>query len=189
MEALVHRNKEPIRPFLSAVRALFSERRVSTVIVVGASGQYFDVADRVIMLDEYVARDVTTEAKRIAMAMGSPLQQGRLTPTVRNLTDATFGNVTPRRIVAASLRRDPRDKAVAKGPRALRWGSDDVDLKMATLAEAAQCQAVGLCVEWLRDRCVRLLLCLFVNSVRVTLASRMACARLRRRWTAPASTP
>ena len=45
MQALVSADREPIRPFITRVRSLWSERGVSTVLVVGGSGDYFDVAD------------------------------------------------------------------------------------------------------------------------------------------------
>lgn len=74
MQALVSADKEPIRPFISRVRGLWGGLGVSTVLVVGGSGDYFDVADVVLMLDAYKPADVTTKAKEIAAAIsgGAP---------------------------------------------------------------------------------------------------------------------
>ena len=66
MKKLVHKEKEPISPFIDKVRSLYRDLGVSTVLVIGGSGDYFDVADRVIMMDEYVPKDVTKSAKAIA---------------------------------------------------------------------------------------------------------------------------
>jgi len=69
MKQLVHKEKEPISPFIDKVRSLYRDLQVSTVLVIGGSGDYFDAADKVIMMDEYVPRDVTDSAKAIAKQM------------------------------------------------------------------------------------------------------------------------
>ncbi|RMZ54890.1 hypothetical protein APUTEX25_000407, partial [Auxenochlorella protothecoides] len=65
MRALVSRGKEPITPFVEHVRRL-AACGVSTVMVIGGSGDYFGVADTVLCMEEYEVRDVTEQAKRIA---------------------------------------------------------------------------------------------------------------------------
>ncbi len=57
--ALVADDKEPITPLIHQVRDLYEQQGVSSVIVMGGSGDYFDVADTVIMLDAYQPHDVT----------------------------------------------------------------------------------------------------------------------------------
>ncbi|WP_025026919.1 ABC-ATPase domain-containing protein [Caldalkalibacillus mannanilyticus] len=66
MRKLVAKEKEPITPFIDRVRELYDRHGVSSVLVIGGTGAYFDVADHVIMLDEYVPCDVTEKAKEIA---------------------------------------------------------------------------------------------------------------------------
>ncbi len=66
MQALIHPKDEPITPFIERVRALFDQLGVSTVLVMGASGDYFEVADVVIEMKAYRPRDVTARAKEIA---------------------------------------------------------------------------------------------------------------------------
>lgn len=65
MQALVSCEKEPITPYLHRVRELYEKHGVSSVIVMGGSGDYFEVADTVIMMDVYRPRNVTVEAKRL----------------------------------------------------------------------------------------------------------------------------
>ena len=43
-QALVAKDKEPITPFIAKVRPLV-DRGVSCILVIGGSGDYFDVAD------------------------------------------------------------------------------------------------------------------------------------------------
>ena len=66
MQTLIAKEKEPITPFIDKVQQLYSDYGISTVLVMGGSGDYFEVADRVIALDSYGVDDVTTRAKAIA---------------------------------------------------------------------------------------------------------------------------
>ncbi len=63
MKALIER--EPITPFTDRVGELHRARGVSTVLVIGGSGEYLAVADRVYRMDDYVISDVTAQAKAI----------------------------------------------------------------------------------------------------------------------------
>ena len=69
MQKLIAPDKEPITPFSNKVRPLFAHQ-VATILIVGGSGDYFDVADQVMMMDEYHLKDVTAEAKDIAQSDG-----------------------------------------------------------------------------------------------------------------------
>ena len=62
---------EPITPFLHRVRALYKDRGVSTILVAGSCGDFFDVADTVIKMQEYTCHDVTGLAKQICQEMPS----------------------------------------------------------------------------------------------------------------------
>lgn len=66
MQALIARDKEPITPLFERIVDLYQQGHVSVVLVMGGSGDYFTVADTVIMLDHYQVKDVTQEAKRLA---------------------------------------------------------------------------------------------------------------------------
>ena len=68
MKELVHPNKEPIIPFLDRVKQLWTDYDVSTIMVVGSCGAYFDVASTILMLDCYNCLDVTDKAKLIQPA-------------------------------------------------------------------------------------------------------------------------
>ncbi|EFN55713.1 hypothetical protein CHLNCDRAFT_7254, partial [Chlorella variabilis] len=61
MLELVSGEREPITPFIVKLPAL-AARAVSCILVIGGSGQYFDVADTVICMDAYVPSDVTAAA-------------------------------------------------------------------------------------------------------------------------------
>ncbi len=65
MQQLVRKENEPITPFIDRVRELYNRLGISTILVMGGCGDYFDVADTVIMMKEYLSYDVTSEAKEI----------------------------------------------------------------------------------------------------------------------------
>ena len=72
MKQLIKR--EPITPFTDRVRQLYSEADISTILVVGGSGEYLAVADTVIMMDEFHALNATNQAKQIYQnAKGTPV--------------------------------------------------------------------------------------------------------------------
>lgn len=66
MMKLISGDLEPITPLLHRIRALSTNRGVSTIVVVGGSGAYFDVCDHVIAMKNWRATDVTDKAKAIA---------------------------------------------------------------------------------------------------------------------------
>lgn len=65
MQALVAKGREPITPFVDRVRELYRDFGVSSILVIGGSGDYLDVADMVLLMDEYKPIDVTIEARRV----------------------------------------------------------------------------------------------------------------------------
>lgn len=65
MQKLVASEKEPITPYIDRVKELYTDQGVSTLLVMGGSGDYFEAADTVIMMDNYVPYDATERAKQI----------------------------------------------------------------------------------------------------------------------------
>lgn len=63
MKELIRR--EPITPFTDRVRELSGNQGVSTILVIGGSGEYLGVADKVYRMEEYRIADVTEEARQI----------------------------------------------------------------------------------------------------------------------------
>lgn len=70
MKALVE--KEPLTPFTDRVRELYEDLTVSTILVIGGSGEYLTPADRVYRMEDFVLRDVTAQAKLIARPADAP---------------------------------------------------------------------------------------------------------------------
>jgi len=138
MQALIAKAKEPITPFIDKVRALHDEHGVSTILVIGGSGDYFDVADTVIAMDEYVPRNVTAEAKEIATDHATGRQREGA---------SSFGVISARVPVANSIdpSRGRRDISVKVRERnTISFGAETIDLSaVAQLVDASQTRALA----------------------------------------------
>lgn len=66
MQALVPREREPITPFLDRVEELRDDLGVSSILVLGGSGDYLDVADIVIAMNGYLPEEITSRAREVA---------------------------------------------------------------------------------------------------------------------------
>lgn len=78
MQRVIHRDMEPITPFIDRARELYTYQGVSTILVAGSSGAYFHVADTILQMDRYVPKDITALAKQEAAAFpasSTPLPQ------------------------------------------------------------------------------------------------------------------
>ena len=62
MQRVINGEDEPITPFLSRIDQL-KDSGVSTILVAGSFGAYFNVSDTVIQMDRYHALDITERAK------------------------------------------------------------------------------------------------------------------------------
>ena len=63
MKTLIQR--EPITPFTERVGELFESCGTSTILVIGGSGEYLSVADRVYLMDEYRIYNVSKRAREL----------------------------------------------------------------------------------------------------------------------------
>ena len=66
MQKVIDRDKEPITPFIERMRSLYEVHGISTILVAGSSGAYFEVADTVIQMDNYKPCEITKLAKEAA---------------------------------------------------------------------------------------------------------------------------
>ncbi len=143
MQALVSTDKEPITPFIQRVRELYQRHGVSTVLVMGGTGDYFSEADTVLMMDRYEPHDVTAEAKRLATPLTVPSACAPLPPLV---------NEEPRVPDLRTLRptgEHGRVKIQLRDAKGLRYGCDEIDLSaVEQLVDTGQLLAVGYLMRY-----------------------------------------
>jgi predicted ABC-class ATPase len=138
MQSLVPKDAEPITPFVDRVREIHETLGVSTVLVLGGSGDYLDVADTVIAMRRYEPYDVTDEAGSVAAA----------NPTGREREAGPPLRLPAPRVVEGSCldpRRGRRPVHV-KVPdlRTLLFGADTVDLgAVEQIVSRSQIRAIG----------------------------------------------
>lgn len=65
MQQVISKDKEPITPFIERIRDLYDKAGISTIMVAGSSGEFFHIADRVILMDCYRAVDITQKVKEL----------------------------------------------------------------------------------------------------------------------------
>ena len=133
MQALVAKESEPLTPFVDLIRPLSTEWGVSTVLVMGGSGDYMDVADQVLMLDSYRAREVTEQAKNLAE-----------NPTGRDSEAEVFPSIHHRVVDPRSIPTE-RPKVRSRGTDALTLGESTVELRaVEQLVDPSQVTGIGL---------------------------------------------
>jgi predicted ABC-class ATPase len=111
-------------------------------VVVGGVGDYLDVADRVILLEDYRPSDATPRAREVTEKFPprAPLAPREVRSPRKRAIDPSSIN----------LRRGKRQTARGRGPHAIELGREWVDLSyLEQLAEAGQTEAVARIVgEW-----------------------------------------
>ncbi|MGF1496792.1 MAG: ABC-ATPase domain-containing protein [Elainellaceae cyanobacterium] len=147
MQALIAKDKEPITPFIDKIRQLYEDYGVSTILVMGGSGDYFDVADTVIGMADFQPQDLTEQARAIAQQYA----------TDRNPEGGqSFGPITHRVPLAKRLdspRRDDRGpKTKVRDVDELRFGSEDIDLSaVEQIIDVAQLRGIGVAIAYIQD--------------------------------------
>lgn len=141
MQELVKKDNEPITPFIDKVHQLYEDLGVSTILAIGGSGDYFDVADFVICMMEYKPFDLTSEAHAIA----KKYKTGRASEG-----GESFGRIIERIPLAESFnpskgRRDV--KISSKGLQSIVFGTHKIDLGyVEQLVSVSQTRAIGAAI-------------------------------------------
>lgn len=144
MQELVAKEYEPITPFIDRVRQLYENMGVSTILVVGGSGDYFAVADRVIMMQNYRPVDVTQRAKEIAL---------RHHNSRRVEVQDELRGVTPRIPLPQAFTLEGRQKVKAKGTEEIVYGYMDIELQnLEQLVDPAQARAIAEIIRYAAKR-------------------------------------
>lgn len=147
MQALVHTANEPITPLVDRVRELYETLGVSTLLVMGGCGDYFDVADTVLMLREYQLTDVTSEAREVAR--GTPT--GRRTETAAPMVRPPARAPRPDSFDASGPRGGV--KIEARAVDTLQYGAETIDLRgVEQVVDASQTRAIGQAIYYASRR-------------------------------------
>jgi predicted ABC-class ATPase len=138
MQQLVRKEDEPITVYLDRVRWLYDAKGVSSILVLGGIGDYFDVADTVIQMKRFQPLDATSAAKGIAEE----------SPVKRHFEHQEPSTRLAQRIVQTSC-LDPRNEYGKQSVHVtetnrIRFGQTTVDLTdVEQIVELSQSKAIA----------------------------------------------
>ncbi len=134
--------KEPITPFTERVRELYEKEGVSTILVIGGSGEYLAVADRVYLMEDYLIHGVTESAKQLGATVVKPEPEAPATwKQSRTLLTEGFSSFVEG---TGTERLQITDMGI------VYMGEEAIDLRMLSgLITQAQKNAVGFLIRYL----------------------------------------
>ena len=143
MQQVIRRDMEPITPFIERVRDLYQEYGISTVLVAGSSGAYFQIADQIIQMDKYVPREITELAKKAASdypALKFPEEKPEQPSFDRKVRKNP------------GIRQKGRVKLKTMGRDAVMIGHETIDLRyVEQLVDSEQLNTLGQIVRFLEE--------------------------------------
>lgn len=148
MQKLVSKNKEPITPFIDVIEDLYTQLDISTILVVGSCGDYFNVADCVIQMDEYEAKDVTSIAKDISSNFIS--EERKIN---QNRISIDFDRKIKKGTISADHKGNVKIKSI--GTDSLCINKDIIDLKsLEQIIDAEQVNSLGYIMKFAEDKII-----------------------------------
>lgn len=144
MQRVVHRDQEPILPFIDRIRELYERYGISMILVVGSNGSYFHKADLILQMDQYVPVDITEYARKEAKAFPLPGES----PAVAPLPD--FHRVVKR---DPEFIRAERIRIHTHGLEGFSINREDVDLRyVEQLSAEGQVEALAFMIRELKQQ-------------------------------------
>jgi len=145
MQRLVQKEDEPITTFIDKAKQLYSDRAISTILVLGGTGDYFDISDKVIQMNKYVPMDVTERAKEISKSsLSKRMKEDEDYPISLKERILCLESIDPyneykkRSVYATEVHR-------------LKFGKTFIDLHdVEQLIELSQTKAIGQAILYLR---------------------------------------
>ena len=140
MMQLVAPEKEPITPFVRKVRSLYNEKGISSILVIGGSGDYFDVADNVVMMDCYKCLDVTERAKQIVANNTSDSEQHLSASSI------PFGSIRSRYANGDAFKANGKVAVRSKGT--VSYGDQELDVSaLEQVVAKSQTSAISMALQ------------------------------------------
>lgn len=140
MQRVIHRDMEPITPFIDRIREIYDCYGISTVIVAGSSGAYFHIADTIVQMDRYMPKEITGMAKE--EAKNFPALSGLEVPAEKPVFARCPGQ-------NKAYRGNDRIKMKTLGREAVQINRESIDLRyVEQITDSEQVTALGYCVRY-----------------------------------------
>lgn len=142
MQRVVHRDAEPITPFIDRIEELYQNYGISTILVAGSSGSYFHKADVILQMEQYVPKDITEFARKEAESFPIPVEK------VPESQKPSFDRKLSFRV--NGKRGDDRVKIKVMGKDGFSVNHENVDLRyLEQIADTEQVMALGYILKFL----------------------------------------
>ncbi len=147
MQALISSGQEPITPLIDRIEELYKDFGVSTILVMGGSGDYFDMADNIIAMNSFKPQLVTEKAKQIVQENPG----SRKIETSNPLPTIQFRN---RSLNGLSFSRGRKDCVIqTQGLISLILGRTEIDVRYVEhLVEPGQLELCGWILKQFKER-------------------------------------
>ena len=140
MQKVICREEEPITPFIERVRSMYEDLGISSVIVAGSSGAFFQIADTIIQMKEYVPYDITEKAKEAAKEY----------PALNLQTSFPVSENIRKPKANQALKKDPRLKMKTMGTNEMLLAKDSIELRyLEQLIDGEQTNALAYGLKYL----------------------------------------
>lgn len=139
MQRVVHRDAEPIVPFIDRVEELYGNFGISTILVAGSSGSYFHKADCILQMDRYEPVEITDfakeQAKQFPLAAAPVPEQKQVDFARKVMGDKSF--------------RDDRIKIKIMGRDSISIHRDVIDVRyVEQLVDTEQLASLGYILKY-----------------------------------------
>lgn len=140
MQKVICREEEPITPFIERVKSMYDDLGISSVIVAGSSGSFFQIADTIIQMREYVPYDITQKAKQAAQDY-PPL-------TLQEHFPASESRRLPK--PNDSLKKEQRLKMKTMGTHEMLLAKDSIELRyLEQLIDSEQTNSLAYALKYM----------------------------------------
>lgn len=147
MASVVHKDMEPITPFIGRVRELYQNYGISTILAAGSCGSYFYKADHVIQMMQYKPSEITALAKQEAAKFACFAEE-------KEPLKACEPPVFERRFAMdKKAAKNDRMKVKGMGIDAVSIDRDTIDLRyVEQLVDSEQTMLLGYLVKYARKQ-------------------------------------
>lgn len=146
MQRVVHRNQEPITPFIERAGYLFETCGISTILVAGSSGAYFHIADCILQMEQYRPKDITALAKK-------EVEQFPAVSIPEGKPDLPSFERCPERDL--NFVREDRIKMKVMGKDQIQLNRENLILRgLEQLVDSEQTLAIGWMLIWVQKKAV-----------------------------------
>lgn len=142
MQQLASKDKEPITPFIDVARSLYKQKGISTILVAGSSGDFFDIADLVIQMDNYEPYEVTKKAKALSRGITNVNENLRV--------DIDFNRV----ILKGTIESSPKGvKVKTLGKDGISINKENIDLRaVEQIVDNEQLNTIGAIMKYAENK-------------------------------------